>query len=186
VSDVSALILAGGKAARMGGAAKHALVVDGETILARQLRVLAPRCVEVIVALGLGAPTIAGVTCVHDATSGIGPLAGLAAGLGVARTPWCLIVACDMPDITAALVDRILAMRRDELDAVGVRVDGLVEPLLGAVRVATVRDHVDRLVAAGVHKASRLWDTAMRVAWIDDADPRALANVNSSADLRGR
>ena len=184
--DVSALILAGGKAARLGGVAKHALIVDGEPILARQLRVLAPRCAEVIVALGAGAPAIAGVTCVYDAVALAGPLAGVAAGLCAARTAWCLIVACDMPDITDALVDRILAARAEHVDAVGVRVDGLVEPLLGAVRVTPARAHVARLIAAGVHKASRMWDTALRVAWIDDADPRALVNINSPADLRGR
>jgi molybdopterin-guanine dinucleotide biosynthesis protein A len=46
---VSALILAGGKATRFGGIAKHLLVVDGETIFARQVRVLAPRVAEILV-----------------------------------------------------------------------------------------------------------------------------------------
>ena len=39
MSAFSALILAGGKATRLGGVAKHALLVDGEPILARQARV---------------------------------------------------------------------------------------------------------------------------------------------------
>ena len=41
--SISALILAGGRATRMGGIAKHAIVVQGETILARHagMRVLA-------------------------------------------------------------------------------------------------------------------------------------------------
>jgi molybdenum cofactor guanylyltransferase len=186
VEPVCALILAGGQAARLGGAAKHALVVDGEPILARQLRVLAPRCDDVIVALAPGAAPIANVTCVHDDVAHTGPLAGIAAGLSAARAPWCFVIACDMPDITGALVDRILAARDPAVDAVGVRVDGLVEPLIGVMRVATARAQIARLVAAGVHKAGRLWEAPLRVAWIDDADPHALRNINSPADLRDR
>jgi len=47
--DVTALILAGGKATRLGGIAKHELVIDGATIFARQVAVLAPRVAELIV-----------------------------------------------------------------------------------------------------------------------------------------
>jgi molybdopterin-guanine dinucleotide biosynthesis protein A len=186
VEAVCALILAGGQATRLGGAAKHALVVDGESILARQLRVLLPRCADVVVALAPGAPPIANVTCVYDAVAHTGPLAGVAAGLAAARAPWCFVIACDMPDITGALVDRILAARNPAVDAVGVRVDGVVEPLIGVMRVATARAQIARLAASSVHKAGRFWDAPLRIAWIDDADPRALRNVNSPADLRDR
>ena len=168
------------------GAAKHALLVDGDPILTRQLRVLAPRCSDVIVALAPGAPAIANVTCVHDAVAATGPLAGVAAGLAAATSPWCFLLACDMPDITGALVDRILTTRADNLDAVGVRVDGRVEPLVGVVRVTAARLQLARLAAACVHKAGRLWDAPLRSAWIDDADPRALRNINSPADLHSR
>jgi molybdopterin-guanine dinucleotide biosynthesis protein A len=48
-TDASALILAGGKATRLGGIAKHLIIVGGETILARQTRILAPRVAEIIV-----------------------------------------------------------------------------------------------------------------------------------------
>ena len=77
MTAVSALILAGGKATRFGGAAKHQLVVDGETIFARQVRVLAPRVAEILVS----GPTIEGYRTVRDVVEGAGPLAGIAAGL---------------------------------------------------------------------------------------------------------
>ena len=40
LSSFSALILAGGKATRLGGVAKHELVVDGESFFARLVRLL--------------------------------------------------------------------------------------------------------------------------------------------------
>src|SRR5260221_5031289 len=102
--DVAALILAGGKATRLGGVAKRELVVGGETFCARKVRVLAPRVAEVIV---WGAD-VAGYRSVRDSIAGAGPLAGIAAGLAAATTPWLLVVAGDMPYLTGELIDAML------------------------------------------------------------------------------
>ncbi|HEU4614472.1 MAG TPA: molybdenum cofactor guanylyltransferase [Kofleriaceae bacterium] len=177
--DVSALILAGGKATRFGGIAKHELVVDGETIFARQVRVLAPRVAEVLVS---STRDIAGYRTVRDATPGAGPLAGIAAGLAACRTPWLLVLAGDMPYITDDLVDRLIGAR-GAIDAVGIRVGGLPEPLV-CVLHGRVLSILERRIASGDYKASRLLtDAGLRVRWIDDADPAALRNVNSPEDL---
>ena len=177
---VTALILAGGKATRLGGIAKHELIVDGEPIFARQVRVLAPRVDEIVVS---GAE-VAGYRSVRDAVAGAGPLAGIAAGLAAAATPWLLVVAGDMPHLTGELIDALLARRGDALDAVGVRVRALPEPLLCVVH-ARARAAVERRLAAGRFKASGLLTgEGLRVAWLDDPEPRALININSPADLR--
>jgi molybdopterin-guanine dinucleotide biosynthesis protein A len=123
---------------------------------------------------------------VLDPVSGAGPLAGIAAGLSAARTPWLVVLAGDMPYITADLVDRLLAARGD--DAVGVRVNGLPEPLVCRLhrRVLPV---VEGRITAGRYKASGLLtDEGLRVTWIDWGDADALRNVNSPEDLppRGR
>jgi molybdenum cofactor guanylyltransferase len=176
-NDVTALVLAGGRATRLGGVAKHALVIAGRTIFARQLAVLAPRVAEVVVS---GA-AIAGHRTVRDAIDHAGPLAGIAAGLAGVTTPWLLVVAGDMPYLTEALIDRLLAARRD--DAVGVRVRGLPEPLL-CVLHARVAPVIARRLAAGRFKAAGLLvDEGLRVAWLDETDPRALVNINSPEDL---
>jgi molybdopterin-guanine dinucleotide biosynthesis protein A len=208
--DVTALILAGGKATRFGGIAKHELVVDGQTIFARQVALLRPHVTELIVS----APTdIPPYRTVRDATPGIGPLAGIAAGLSECRTSWLLVVAGDMPHLTVGVIDAMLdvveeilelglrgstvpaavhdAVRRTDAsanvtaatDAVGVRSGGLPEPLL-CVLHRRVLPVVEARVAAGRYKASGLLtDEGLRVAWIDAPDPAALRNVNSPEDL---
>jgi molybdopterin-guanine dinucleotide biosynthesis protein A len=185
-SDCTALILAGGRATRFGGVAKHELVVDGETIFSRQVRVLAPRVAEIVVS----APRdIAGYRTVRDAAEGVGPLAGIAAGLAAACTPWLLVVAGDMPHVSGELVDLLLAARTG--DAVGVRVGGLPEPLFCALHVR-VAEVVKRRIAEGKHKASGLLtDEDLQVRWLDesqiraiDPDLRGLSNVNAPEDLR--
>jgi len=186
--DVSALILAGGKATRLGGVAKHELVVEGQTIFARQLAVLEPRVAQVLVS---SPRDIAGYQTVRDASDGIGPLAGIAAGLAACTTPWLLVVAGDMPYITGALIDQLIARAHasvdphaaDSFDAVGIRIDGLPEPLLCVLHTRAI-SIVERRIAQGDYKASRLLtDDRMRVDWIEDVDRAALRNINAPADL---
>jgi molybdopterin-guanine dinucleotide biosynthesis protein A len=178
-SDVSALILAGGKATRFSGVAKHELVVDGETIFERQVRVLAPRVAEILVS----APRpFDGYRTVRDAAEGVGPLAGIAAGLAACTTSWLLVVAGDMPYVTGELIDQLIAAA-DAVDAVGIRIDGLPEPLLCVLHVR-VRETVERRIAAGDFKASRLLtDSDLRVHWLEDIDRAAVRNINAPADL---
>lgn len=189
-SDVAALILAGGKATRFGGLAKHELVISvpadkrgtmraGRTILEHQVAVLAPRVAEILVS----APSdVAGFRTVRDA-AGEGPLAGIAAGLAASAQPWLLVLAGDMPFITPQLIDALLAARAPELDAVGLQVAGLPEPLCCLLHVRT-RATVDRRLAARRFKASGLLtDEGLTVRWLTDADPEALRNLNSPADM---
>jgi molybdenum cofactor guanylyltransferase len=176
---VSALILAGGRATRFGGIAKHELVIEGRSIFERQVAVLSPRVVEILVS---GA-AVAGYRTVIDRVVNAGPLAGIAAGLAATETEWLLIVAGDMPYLTGELVDALLAARGDALDAVGIRIGEVPEPLCCLVHVRT-RDIVDRRLAAGRFKASGLLtDEGLRVRWLTDADPAALRNLNSPSDL---
>lgn len=178
--DVSALILAGGLATRLGGVAKHLLVVDGATILARQTRLLAPRVAEILIS----GPDTPGLRSVHDTLEGAGPLAGIAAGLAAAATPWLLVIAGDMPYLTGELVDALLARATDGVDAVCVREGGWPEPLVSIVH-ARVRDVVERRLADGRYKASGLFtDENLAVAWHDVADARALRSINAPEDLR--
>jgi molybdenum cofactor guanylyltransferase len=179
MSDVSALILAGGKATRFGGIAKHALVIDGRTILERQLAVLAPRVAEVVISAPIDIP---GFRTVRDVT-GEGPLAGIAAGLAAITQPWTLVLAGDMPFITAKIIDSLIAARAPELDAVGLEVGGLPEPLCCLLHART-RAAVERRLAAHRYKASGLLtDEGLAVRWLTDADPAALRNLNSPGDI---
>lgn len=52
-----------------------------------------------------------------DAHFGCGPLAGVHTALSVCRRPWAVIVACDLPFITAGAL-RALATRRVDYEAV--------------------------------------------------------------------
>lgn len=181
---VSALILAGGKATRLGGIAKHEIVVDGSTIFERQVAVLAPSVREILVSSPRDIP---GYRTVHDAVEGAGPLSGIAAGLAACTTRWLLVVAGDMPYLTSDLIEALIYATdetAEPIDAVGVKsANGLPEPLLCALNVR-IRPIVEARLAAKRYKASGLFtDEGLTVRWLTDAPGAALRNINSPEDL---
>ena len=180
-SDVTALVLAGGKATRLGGVDKRELVVEGRTIFERQVELLRDAVAEILVS---SPKDIAGFRTVRDAISDGGPLAGIAAGLAGARTPWVLVLAGDMPYLTRGVIDRLLGAATETIDAVGIRIGGLPEPLVCVLKVSACLPLVQARLARGDLKASRLLTEGdIRVAWLDETDARAFFNVNVPADL---
>src|SRR5919107_2546618 len=114
----SAVVLTGGTAARMAGADKAALEVDGATLLERAL--VATAAAGEVVVVGDPAPTARPVTWTREEPPGGGPAAGLLAGIDALRRPWELVavLAVDMPRVTGATFGRLVAALRDDADGV--------------------------------------------------------------------
>src|SRR5262245_55992113 len=105
----SGAILAGGRATRFGGRDKSALVVDGRSILDRQVAALSSvDGLDEILIVG-GAATHPAARSIGDLVPGSGPLGGIHAALAAARHDRVFVVACDMPYVTAALVAELFA-----------------------------------------------------------------------------
>ncbi len=176
-NEITALIVAGGRGTRFGGVDKRLIVVDGVTIFQRQVDVLRRHAIEIVVA---ASDPVTGFRTVADRVAGAGPIAGIAAGLAVATTPWMLVLAGDMPDVDDALFEQL----RDGAghDAVGVVHAGRPEPLCCLLRVEPARRRVDALLDARQFKVSGLLE-GLDTGWIEVGDARRLRNVNSPSDL---
>lgn len=125
----SAVILAGGRSTRMGRD-KALLELHGRPLLARQIalaRSLVP--VEVLVS-GRAGTDYSGFGCpvLHDRVPDAGPLGGIATALETARAPLVLVLAVDLPHLTAAVLKRVLAAAGENRGVVP-RVAGRLEPL---------------------------------------------------------
>lgn len=180
-------ILAGGESRRMGRD-KGTAPFLGTTLREHLARRLAPDGVPVLLSTGTrddAAP--AGWTRVLDAEGGLGPLAGVAALVGAARTKFVLIVACDAPLLPPDTGDRLLRYSTG-VDAVLLSVGGRVEPfpaLIATELAPRLRD----LLASGVRRADG-WHERCSAAYVPfatafpGADPsRALLNANDPEAL---
>lgn len=128
-SDTTGALVAGGRATRMGGIVKGLLLLDGEPVAARTLRLFRTLFADTLIVANDPAPWSAlGAAIVPDAIPGKGAPGGLHAALAAARTEWVFAAGCDMPFVSAAGIAR-LADLRDGADAVVVRCGGHLEPL---------------------------------------------------------
>ena len=103
MADVyDAVVLAGGLARRLEGADKPALEIGGVTLLDRVIRA----CAEAtrIVCVGPPRPTSSPVRWTREDPPGSGPVAALAAGLALTRSPHIVLLAADLPFLTADVV----------------------------------------------------------------------------------
>src|SRR5438046_10120103 len=99
-ASVAGVIVAGGRAVRMGGRDKAFAAVGGEPIAVRTIRLFHDLFPQVLVATnrperfrGLGVETVA------DRFPGCRPLAGIHAALRATPHPPVLVAACDMPGL---------------------------------------------------------------------------------------
>ena len=139
----TAVVLAGGKAARLGGQAKPQLEVGGRTMLAAVLAAVADAERRVVV----GPPQLVpdDVVRVREQPPGGGPVAALKAGLPEVSTDVVVLLAGDLPFLTAALVGEL----RSRLGGDGVLVvddTGRDQLLLGAWRTTALRAAAARAV----------------------------------------
>ena len=107
LTSFAAIILAGGRASRLGGADKASIELRGRTLLERTLDAVIDAAEVVVV--GHQVPTERPVTFVVEDPRHGGPVAGLLTGRDslLRRTPSLAVLAVDMPHVTTATVRRL-------------------------------------------------------------------------------
>jgi molybdopterin-guanine dinucleotide biosynthesis protein A len=184
----AAVVLAGGRAARLGGRAKPQLEVGGRTMLEAVLAAVADAAPRVVV--GPPQPVPAGVRVVREQPPGGGPVAAMRAGLAAVDTDVVAVLAGDLPFVTPGL----LADLRARLTADGVLVvddAGRDQYLLGVWRTAALRAAlrgadgpvpVRRVVArVSVTRYSPARQPGTPPPWTDCDTPADLARARAAA-----
>ncbi len=129
IPDCTGVLLAGGRATRLGGIPKGLFLAEGEPIVQRSLRLFREIFEDVfIVANEPGLYARFGARIVPDAIAGKGAPGGLHAALSAARTEWIFLAACDMPFLSREGIE-LLAGLRQGADAVAVLWQDQLEPL---------------------------------------------------------
>lgn len=178
----SILLLAGGRGQRMGGQDKGLIEWHGEPLIAHLHRKTRPLSDDLIISCNRNPEKYAPYAdrLVHDDEGDFpGPLAGIRAGLRVARHDYLMVLPCDVPRIDAALLG---SMRETASQHPGtplmLRHGEHWEPLLCVIPVA-LREAFESAWDEGERSPGRimrkLGATALQC---PDNDPR-LANLNT-------
>ncbi len=187
------ILLAGGRASRMGGGDKALMSLDGVPLLTHAVTSLRPQCDALLISANGESGRFAahGLPVVADDVPGFaGPLAGVLAGLDFIATylpeaRFAVSVATDTPFLPNDLVARLHAAReakRAELACA--RSDGRTHPVIALWPIAIRADLRHALIAEELRKTERFLER-YRLAYadwpVDPFDP--FLNVNEPADL---
>ncbi len=188
----SAAILAGGQAIRFGGRDKSGLVVGGRAILERQIDELAQIADDILIVghvssrpPGPGGEIV--IRHIPDRVQGAGPLGGLDAALAAAHRDPVVVLACDMPFVSAAFL-RYLVSLAGQAEAVVPRTKGRDHPLC-AVYARGCQSAIDARLAAGQLSMAGLLE-GLRVRAVREHEverfgrpEELLANINTPAEF---
>jgi molybdopterin-guanine dinucleotide biosynthesis protein A len=177
---ISGTILAGGRARRLGGVDKAALVIGAERIIDRQLAALSTVADDIrIVANDPARYEGLGVAVIRDAIPGAGALGGLYSALLHAAHDWVLVLACDLPFVTRELLGRLAVEATcagDDIDAVVPRSTRGLEPLCAVYRTRCAPAMEARIARGELRIAGALDDLRVR-----EVGPAALAQYDEGA-----
>jgi molybdenum cofactor guanylyltransferase len=190
ITDVTGVILAGGKSRRMGED-KRFLTVGTATLLDRCRSIMSACFQEVLLITAQDSPPLEGHGCqvYQDLIPNCGSLGGLYTGLQYASSRRVFVVACDMPFLNHEMIN--FFVRRDPAaDIVMGRLPSGLQPLHAiyakrALPLLECRAHARQLKIQDM-----LSERSLKITVVDalewaaiDAVSRSFQNVNTPAEL---
>ncbi|MGH9183789.1 MAG: molybdenum cofactor guanylyltransferase [Acidimicrobiales bacterium] len=182
---VTGAVLTGGRSRRMGRD-KAQVIVAGRALVTVAADALWGAGADPVLAVGGDGAVLGrlGLVPVPDAHPGAGPLGGLLSALAAAPGEVVVVLACDLPAVTAEGVRRVVdALDRAPEAAAAVPVAaGRRHALHAAWRRSSALPAVRAVLAAGERALHGALDAMVTVP-VGGLDPAWLADVDTPADL---
>lgn len=146
ISQLQAFILAGGQSRRMGRD-KSQLLLENQTFTDRIAETLRS-VTDSITLVGAREPHPR-FSSVPDLYPEWGALGGLHAALAACHREWAIVVACDLPFVTADLFNYLASLRDGHEAVVPLQPDGRPQPLSSLYRIEPCLQRATELIEAG-------------------------------------
>ena len=184
---MAGFILVGGASSRMG-TDKAALLLEGRTFVQRIAEELLA-VTDSVTLIGKDSGQLQlNLPSASDAYENWGALGGVHAALSVSQSPWSLIVACDLPFVTAGLFDRLAGLREDFEAVAAIQKDGRPQPLAALYRNDPCLVRADQLIKSGERRPIALLQS-VRTRWTPFSELQELPgaehlfdNINTPQD----
>jgi len=184
-SDITGLILAGGKARRLDGQDKGLILLGNMRLIEHVLKQLRPQLGDILINtnrnqddyLQLGYPVIA-----DTLPDFAGPLAGLLSGLQYIKTEWMLCVPCDNPWLPATLVDKLVqAVQENQRLLAVASCAGNLQPVYCLLH-RSLQASLTSYLTEGQHKVQD-WVRQQPHCVVEFPDAREFENINTAEQL---
>ncbi len=183
---ISSIILAGGRATRMGGVDKGLVAFQQKPLILHVIERLKPQVDEIIINANreISQYQTLNYPVRQDETADFsGPLAGINLGLKYAKYDYLLAVPCDSPLIPLNLASRLMAaLIKNDADIAVATCNGESQPVFCLCKKTVAKSLVDYLNNGG-RKVSA-WQKCQKYIEVDFSDcSEAFVNLNTLADL---
>ncbi len=184
--QITALILAGGRATRMGGNDKGLLLLGGQAFVGHLSDQIARQVHTVLVNANRNHDRYRemGYDIVQDASETFqGPLAGMWAGLRTMKTPWLITLPCDGPFLSANYAHRMFTTAMEDGNKLAVASDGTrLQPVYALIH-RTLEESLQQFLLSDDRKIDR-WFAQHSYSTVLFADsPNMFTNVNTPEEL---
>ncbi len=188
--QITGLILAGGRAQRMGGIDKGLISFHGKPLIESAISRLKPQVSAILINANRSITKYShyGYPVLMDQTPDFsGPLAGFSVGLKHCKTPYLLTSPCDSPLLPTDLAKNMATELEDNnlelVFASSKEADGKVwsQPVFCLMK-SSLQDSLDAFLSKGDLKIDR-WFKELRSGTVVFENPQAFANVNTPEEL---
>ena len=189
--DITGLILAGGRAQRMGGIDKGLIPFHGKPLIESAIARLKPQVQTIVINANRNITKYAGYgypVIVDETPDFSGPLAGFSVGLKACKTPYLLTSPCDSPLLPNNLVELLSTeMQRGNFQLVyasSKEANGKVwtQPVFCLMH-ANLQDSLANFLLTGDLKIDH-WFKELRCSTVIFDDAQVFANVNTPEELK--
>ncbi len=152
-SDITGIILSGGKSTRMGQN-KSFMKIGDQTIIDRIITLMKSLFKEVIIITN--EPELyeyTGLKIYEDIYKNVGPLAGIHSGLIHSNTEMNFIISCDIPLMNAEMIGAIIS-HSDGYDITVPKADGFIQQLCGVYK-QTIISEIENIINSDKQQETR-------------------------------
>jgi molybdenum cofactor guanylyltransferase/molybdopterin-guanine dinucleotide biosynthesis protein MobB len=184
--SITGVILAGGRAQRMGGQDKGLIAYRGQSLVSHVMSRLLPQVDSLIINANRNIDTYQsfGFQVIEDSVTGFcGPLAGMLSAMQTVTTEYILTAPCDSPRISHQLRQRMMEALLYQHADIAVAHDGeRLQPVFCLVPTR-LKDDLARFLESGDRKID-LWLEKHKLAVVDFSDQKdTFINLNYLTDL---
>ena len=186
-STVTGVILAGGRATRMGGRDKGLIDLQGRPLIAHVIQAVAPQVERLLINANrnlvryrqFGYAVISDPLPDHP-----GPLAGMLAAMQQSDSEYLLTVPCDNPSLPSDLRSRLLsAVQEADAEIACVHDGDRLHPVFALLR-RSLRSPLQAALGQGERAVYR-WFERRKLIQVDFSDcAERFANINTAEDLQ--
>lgn len=182
---ITGVLLAGGRASRMGGIDKGLVMWRGQPLYQHVLQRFSPQTCNMLINANRNIERyqLSGYPVIPDTLAGYpGPLAGMLAGLNAAAQDWVAFAPCDTPLLPLDFVSQLYNQKGTALAAY--LTDGEhAHPTLALLH-RSLHTELAAFLQQGGHKLQHFMQRISASAVVYQGEPQALTNFNTAEALQ--